>query len=211
MTSEPRLWSAAEVTMGFDHPRLPELREILDWSRRFLTTSHPDLGRNGPVCPFSAPSLRRDLFYLAVQDDVADIGRIGEVLSAFRVRFHEMAAELPDSSRELLTFIVVLPGLDHGDSTELDDLQRGMKEAYVADGLMIGQFHPTCAEPGLWNEKFRPLRSPIPLLAIRAMLPFDLPFLWDHTGHLDSYLERFAPQVPGRIRSQLIDRMVGAM
>ncbi|MEU0571504.1 DUF6875 domain-containing protein [Nonomuraea sp. NPDC005983] len=210
MRSEPRLWSAAEVSAGFDHPRLPELRKILDWSREFLTQGHPELGRHGPVCPFSAPSLRRDLFYLAVQEDVADIDSTAEVLSAFRTRFQELAATLPSASRELLTFIVILPDFDHDDSTELDALQRRLKEEHVSDGLMIGQFHPTCAEPGLWNQDFRPLRSPVPLLAIRTMLAFDLPFLWDEACHLDSYLERFAPDIPARIRSRMIDRIVPA-
>ncbi|MGN9841700.1 DUF6875 domain-containing protein [Nonomuraea sp. H19] len=200
----PQVWPAAEVAAGFDHPRLPEMRKILDWSREFLTKGHPELGRSGPVCPFSAPSLRRGLFYLAVEEDT-DIGVTVNSMTAFRERFLEMLEALSPERRELLTFVVVLPEID---GPELDELQRRLKEEYVAAGLMIGQFHPTCAEPGLWNGDFRPLRSPIPLLAIRMMLAFDLPFLWDETGHLGSYLERFAGGIPARIRAHLVDRLV---
>lgn len=194
----PQVWTAAEV-MELDHPRVPELRKVLDWSREFLTQGHPDLGRPGPVCPFSAPSLRRGLFRFAVEEgEVAD-----DTIAAYRGLFLDMLESLSPEHWELLTFVVVLPGID-GDA--LDFLQRRLKEEYVGAGLMIGQFHPTCAEPGLWNADFRPLRSPIPLLAIRTMLAFDLPFLWEE-GHLSSYLERFAGGIPARIRGYLVDRV----
>src|SRR5206468_1894821 len=45
------------------------------------------------------------------------------------------------------------------------------------DGLMLGQFHMKNEEPGLHNVNFRPLQSPIPLLAVRFMVMADLPFL----------------------------------
>jgi hypothetical protein len=54
---------------------------------------------------------------------------------------------------------------------------------------------PTRRNPGLWNEDFRPLRAPVPLLAVRRMLVFDLPFLVESSSHLDAWLERFAPRV----------------
>jgi hypothetical protein len=83
-----------------------------------------------------------------------------------------------------------------------------VKDEFVADGLMVGQFHPVCANPGLWNEDFRPLRSPVPLLAIRQMLVFDLPFLTTSAGHIDAWLGRFAPHLPPRVRAHLTARVV---
>ncbi|GAA3225382.1 DUF6875 domain-containing protein [Nonomuraea helvata] len=200
MTS-PQVWTAAEAMAGLDHPRLPELRKILDWSQEFLTQGHPELGRSGPVCPFSAPSLRRGLFHFAVEEgEVSD-----DTIAAYRGLFLDTLEAVSPEHRELLTFVVVLPDID---GTTLDAMQRRLKKEYVAGGLMIGQFHPSCAEPGLWNADFRPLRSPIPLLAIRTMLAFDLPFLWEEEGHLNSYLERFAGGIPARIRSHLVGRVV---
>lgn len=70
----------------------------------------------------------------------------------------------------------MLPHVDPVDPTPLDDLQRVAKDDFV-NGLMIGQFHPTCETLGsVWNPDFPALRAPIPLLAIRKLVVFDLPF-----------------------------------
>ena len=73
-------------------------------------------------------------------------------------------------------------------------------------GLMLGQFHPLPpAEGGLWNPDFRPLRSPVPLLAIRQMVPSDLPFLTGEVEFLDSYLRVFRDRLNDRQRAEADD------
>ncbi len=59
----------------------------------------------------------------------------------------------------------------------LNEVQQEIKPFFVEAGLMIGEFHQRNLSPGLHNENFRPLRSPVPLLAIRFMVEADLPFL----------------------------------
>jgi hypothetical protein len=157
----PRLWSVRDVTDG----RVPaehreDLRTVVRWSREFLVPSHPELGRTGPVCPYTKPSQDRELFLLAVLGGVTDIHEIGIRVDRLRRRYEEIAGTLQDSERQLLTVLLLLPAFDPTDSTDLDELQRGAKPEFVASGLMIGQFHPTCQQPGLWNPDFRPLRSP---------------------------------------------------
>ncbi|HVK25555.1 MAG TPA: hypothetical protein VM677_29700 [Actinokineospora sp.] len=195
-----KLWTAAEVDGGAE----PALASVLRWSQEYLVSPHPDLGRTGPVCPYTQPSLRKNLFYLALPESTD----LAASVAALRSCHARLAADLDPDDQELLTLLLVLPDLDHTDSTELDLVQRKAKDEFVADGLMIGQFHPVCAEPGLWNPGFRPLRSPVPLLAVRQMLVFDLLFLVDDFGHADSYLRRFAPAIPARVRDQLITRLV---
>ncbi|MER7849426.1 DUF6875 domain-containing protein [Kitasatospora sp. NPDC096077] len=202
-TAALRLFSAEEVDAGAARAH-PEAAEILRWARRFLTTAHPDLGRSGPVCPYTQPSLRRGLFHLAVTDG-APHADLHALVGELRGHYDRLLAHLTEEAeRELLTVLLVLPQLDPTDSTALDALQRGAKDEFVEQGLMIGQFHPVCEEPGLWNGTFRPLRAPVPLLAVRKLLVFDLPFLLGDPGHLAHYLARFAPQVPARIRDQLV-------
>lgn len=194
------VWSAAEVASG---NAAPELARVLAWARSYLVSPSPDLGRKGPVCPYTQPALQRDLFYLATSTgtDVQD------AVAYLRTWYETTASVMPAADRELLTVLLVLPHLDPVDPTPLDDLQREAKDDFVSNGLMIGQFHPTCEAAGLWNPHFRPLRAPIPLLAIRKLVVFDLPFLMDHRSHLDSFLRRFAPGIPARVRSQLTSRL----
>jgi len=42
---------------------------------------------------------------------------------------------------------------------------------------MLGEFHMRNNQPGLRNDDFFPLRTPIPCLAVRHMVPTDLAFL----------------------------------
>ncbi|MBW5481273.1 DUF6875 domain-containing protein [Streptomyces bambusae] len=200
-------WSAGEVARGeVPAPYAAPLQPVLLWSRDFLVSSHPELGRTGPVCPYTQPSLRKDLFHLALPSP--DCEDLSSAVDSLRTRHAKLSAPLSPEDRELLTILLVLPDFDPTDSVELDELQRKAKDEFVAEGLMIGQFHPVCEEPGLYNESFRPLRSPIPLLAVRKLLVFDLPFLVGDDAHMDHYLQRFAPEIPTRIRDQLVDRVV---
>ena len=64
------------------------------------------------------------------------------------------------------------------------------------DGLMIGRFHPASEDEGLWNRDFRPMRAPIPLLAVRHLVRNDAPFALRHPVLLASYLCRYAAAAP---------------
>lgn len=201
------IWTAAEVdNRGAPAEHLPYLREILAWAGRYLVSSHPELGRSGPVCPYTQPSLHKGLFHLAALTGETDVR---DAIESLRSWYERLSTRIAPEDRELLTILLVLPQLDYHDATALDDLQREAKDGFVADGLMIGQFHPVCDQPGLWNDEFKALRAPVPLLAIRKLVVFDLPFLVDNTAHAESYLRRFAPDIPPRIRDQLVKRLVG--
>ncbi|MFD9726983.1 DUF6875 domain-containing protein [Streptomyces sp. NPDC059072] len=202
-------WTAGEIARGeVPADAIGPLLQVLMWSRDFLVSSHPELGRSGPVCPYTQPSLRKELFHLALPS--AECEDLSQAVDSLRTRHATLSEPLSPDDRELLTILLVLPGFDPTDSVELDELQRKAKDEFVAEGLMIGQFHPVCEEPGLYNESFRPLRAPLPLLAVRKLLVFDLPFLVGDDSHMDHYLQRFAPEIPSRIRDQLVSRVVAA-
>merc|ERR1712023_588819 len=65
------------------------------------------------------------------------------------------------------------------DQTELciDGVQSACKPFFVRRGLMLGEFHLRNNSPGLRNKNFFPLRTPLPCLAIRHMVPSDIAFL----------------------------------
>jgi len=191
------LWSIAEVQAG----RIPAeavsaLQPIAAWSNSFLIADHPDLGRDGPVCPFSKASMDYGVFLLALLDGVTRNEEIAPAMHRYGDWYRDLSHSVDPARRKYLTFLVALPDIDATASDELDELQRDLKGRFVQDGLMIGQFHPVCERPGLWNANFRPLRSPIPLLAIRTMVRDDLPFLVDTPAHLEAYIARFGMPAP---------------
>ena len=170
----------------------------LEWARAFLASPHPDLGRKGPVCPYIRHSFDERLLHVTCRPD--ESCQSSDLVAAVRAThrwFAEIQRRTPEEIRHLVTVLVVLPRIDRSSAEPLNELHRVMKDEFVGHGLMIGQFHPACEAPGLWNPDFRPLRSPIPLLAIREMVSSDLPFLIGSPMHANEYLERFAALDPG--------------
>jgi hypothetical protein len=207
LDSDPSLYllTTSDVRQG----ALPEpagryrdaIEEVVRWSHEYLVENHPDLGRGGPVCPYVQPSLERDLLWLTVHPG-ADPPLDG--LARAAERYGRWFRELPPRSGRLAQYkaiLILLPDLppERGPDV-IDVVQRALKPRFVADGLMVGQFYPGCANPGLWNDRFRPLSSTVPLLTIRHMVAADAGFLGDAPGHLAAYLARFGDAVPSRLR-----------
>ncbi|MEO3861966.1 DUF6875 domain-containing protein [Acrocarpospora sp. B8E8] len=193
-----RLYDITEVG---DHRHL---RAAAGWAREYLCNPHPDLGRRGPVCPYAQSSIDRNRFHLALRPGVP--GTVDEVVSAvepYREWFTELAPrDEPDS---LHTTILILFPDAYGILTVIDAAQKRLKDLYVPDGLMIGEFHDGPPDkPGLWNPDLRPLASPVPMLVIRHMVATDLPFLADEPEHVQAYRAIFGDHVPAHLRDVVI-------
>lgn len=201
------LYEPADLYRGTGTPELADLRQIAAWAVDFLNAPHQRLGRRGPVCPYTRLSMDNNTFLLAHAGGEHDVPTIESTVDRYRQWFMELLERLDGPRGHLLTILVVLPGFDQTDSAPLDALQGRLKDAFVREGLMVGQFHPRCEQSGLWNEDFRPLRAPVALLAMRRMVSSDLPFLLDSASHLSAYLDRFAPDIPSHVRRLLVARI----
>ncbi|WP_216216773.1 DUF6875 domain-containing protein [Amycolatopsis aidingensis] len=171
------------------------LRRIHGWAREYLCRPNPDLGRRGDVCPFTSASLRKGLFLISVHpgrpERPADLA---ELLLHYRDWFTELSPSTEPES-QFKTILVLFPNLT--DVTLIDRTQGALKREYTEAGLMIGEFHPGPPDKGgLWNPDFRPLRAPLPLLAIRHMVPTDFPFLRDDEVTVAAYRDRFGDPLP---------------
>lgn len=194
-----------------NHPVLDgamdKLRAVFRWAREYLCRPHPELGRKGPVCPFVQGALERKTFFLGVlRGTDLKPADLDETMVVYRDWFRE----LPPTSgpaAQFKTILVTLPDAPPDKVNAIvDDTQRRLKPKFVSDGLMIGEFHDGPPNKGgLWNADFRPLRSPVPLLAIRHMVPSDFPFLADDREFLSSYLQRFGDAVPAALRSRVAE------
>jgi hypothetical protein len=170
------------------------------WIETFVSRRHADLGRDGFVCPFVPPSIDRQLLWLAGHEDEV---RRPEDLAGVMLDYRDWFLELPPQAgneKVYKAIVVLFPDLQSESGFNLiDAAQRQLKSAFVSQGLMIGQFYPLCDEPGVRRLEFRPLRSPVPLLVIRYMTRFDLPFLTD-PKFLAPYQTQFGNNVPERYR-----------
>ncbi|MEC3974213.1 DUF6875 domain-containing protein [Amycolatopsis sp. H20-H5] len=181
------------------------LRAIFDWGQGYLSSPHPELGRAGNVCPFAQPSLLQGRFFLAVQPGTPTEGpQLAATLRFYRNWFLDLAPRrLP--AAKLTTILLLFPDAPHDEvSRVVDAVQNALKSEYVDEGLMLGEFHNgPPPKGGLWNAAFRPLRSPVPMLVVRHMVPTDYPFLRDDTEQTRAYLRLFGDQIPGPLREQV--------
>lgn len=177
----------------------PHAEKVIAWAHAYLCRPHPRLGREGPVCPYTQPSLERSLFWLAFHPG-ADPPPHEAAAAVGRCRDRFLRLEPAGPEAQYKTILVLFPDLHAARAPAVvDAVQAALKPEFVAAGLMIGQFHPRCGEPALWNRGFRPLRSPVPLLAIRHMVRTDAAFLTTDAGSLAAYLQRFGDAVPARL------------
>lgn len=195
--------SKLSSTDGASDQALPYLQQLRDWVAGYLTQPHAELGRAGPVCPFARPTLDHDLlWYAVVHGDSPPLPEVVARLRELTAKFGSLPPEQgPDSL--LKAALIVFP--DVRDTSFIDRVQQTLKPDFVAAGLMIGQFYSGCSEPGLWSSTFRPLQSPVPLIAIRHMVSSDFPFLNSSAEWIEAYLRRFAPTVPSPVRAALAD------
>lgn len=132
-----------------------------------------------------------------------------EEACAVVTKYREWFLELePVAGREAeyKTILILFPDLAPARAPDvIDTIQAALKPEFIAQGLMIGQFHADCEEPALWNRDFRSLRSTIPLLAIRYMVRTDAAFLTKDAGSLAAYLRRFGQDVPSKLQSGVRD------
>lgn len=184
---------------------LEPLRAIADWAQQYLCQAHPELGREGPVCPYVQTSLRKCTFHLTVRR-----GRhySPEQVESIIVELRNFFLELEPTSGPALIFKTILclfPDFLPEDLPLLiDDVQSRLKSEYVPHGLMVGEFHDGPPNKGgLWNPDFRPLRAPVPMLVIRNMVATDFAFLKDDPEMFGYYLRTFGNEVPAHLRADV--------
>lgn len=178
---------------------------VLKWVREFIGAPHSNLGRAGSICPFVPGALNMDTIWIAeVADAEPTVESIGEIIKEYRNVF--LATE-PTKSPDAINkaFLVAFPTLTARGAEGaalVDKVQYKLKPYFVDQGMMLGEFHAMNESPGLRNPEFRPLRSPVPMLAIRLMVESDLPFMT---------LESYAPNERASFLRSYLYRLGGSL
>ena len=154
-----------------------DARVLADWVRQYLMRPHPDLGRTGHVCPFTAKAARLALLRIGISPlGPADRHQILRTMRDAMQAFHVLPSTR--ATRIFRTVIVGFPNCTGADGiAALHRVQNAMRYHSLVGAKMIGLFEPGSQATGLINAEFRPLRSPVPVLAIRMLVEQDAPFV----------------------------------
>ncbi len=198
-TDEPPLINVASLMTG-GHRSATSLHQVHEYLVS-LTQPHPDLGRPGAICPFLRRALDERLIWFRLFPGAAPpLSEVAEVILNCRDVLLALAPQTGNDAK-LKTVITVFPDVRAVDAPHIvDRVQRQLKADFVPLGLMVGQFHPLEDTPGLHNAQFRPLRSCVPMLAIRSMVPSDFNFVRDSPDLVKAYISNFGNAIPEKLR-----------
>jgi hypothetical protein len=178
-------------------PSAAALIGVAQWMRAYLTNAHPEFDRLGDVCPFADKAARADVFRIAVSE-----ARASDLLTIRRQMLDAFAAfDAIPYPRGMANFRSVIVAFPHCADAEgiagLAAVRKSLRQLSFAKARMVGVFHQSAEAPCLWSAAFRPLRSPIPLMAIRALVENDAAFVMRHPLLAPAYLRSF-PLAGGR-------------
>jgi hypothetical protein len=178
------------------------LLHVARWSKDFLTEPHAELGRAGHVCPYVSATIREQRYLLTVLNGAATRERETDRLILRLGRYFTELEPRVGRAAQKKTIVILFPDLPEDRVGELiNAMHQRLKPHFLRAGMMLGEFYRDSDKPGLHNPHFRPLRSDVPLLVIRAMLPQDIAFLSDQARFVRAYVRNFKARGCAEIRS----------
>lgn len=170
------------------------------WLLDEVCAPHPQLGRDGPVCPFTQPAMDRELLSVHVSSAASRADIMAEVLA----HADELAAE---PRRPLRCRVLVFPEVRG--RTTLKRCVDAVRQAVIAHDLVAGLFTPASTGRPLTggvahNPDYIP-RSPHSCVVLRYLSLHDIDQVKDDPDRLARYRARFDDHfAAGRVRDQRI-------
>lgn len=163
---------------------------LAEWLDYFIKRPHPELGRSGPVCPFVEPAQQAGTVELVAHhwSGPRNLAEMATLLDdAIR---HFKTTPWQSDNTALHALVIAITGLEPPDWWLIDKGHHAAKDA-LAQGLMLGLFHPNCLEPAVHNSGFPVNQAPLPVVVIRNMAFHDILFLHENPTGFGYYRQRF--------------------
>ena len=196
----------ATRTMEVADRDLDALRAVAQWIDAFVVKPHEDLGRSGPVCPFTPGALERNTLWLALEH-VGDRG-VPEVVELIRDYQRLFLETRPADGDDTIykAFFVVFTDLSTDRARGLlgDALDQLAVRSYAKDGFVMGPFYEGNDGTALYNASFHPFTSPVPSVLVRQAVVSDWKFFLDNEALFPLWAHRYgesgARELAGEVR-----------
>ena len=183
----------ANRTRELAESNLDALRAVAEWIKTFVVRPHKDLGRAGPVCPFTREALERNTLWL-VPEQIADrsVPEVAELISRYQ-RLFKNAQPTDGDDAIYKSFVVVFTDLSADRAKKFlgDVVDHLAVPSYVKDGFVMGPFYEGNEGTAIYNTSFHPFTSPVPFLLVRQAVVSDWKFFLDNEEWLDLWARRY--------------------
>lgn len=172
---------------------LTALRSVAEWTKTFVIQPHKDLGRAGPVCPFTAVAVERKTLWLAAERS-AGLGtpELIQLIEGYkRLLLTNPPVDGEDAGNK--SIVVVFPDLPAARAKDFIGaaLERIGIPYYADDGLVMGPFYESNDGTALYNANFRPFTSPVPMLLMRRAVVSDWKFFLNNEAFFKLWARRY--------------------
>jgi hypothetical protein len=180
------------------------LRAVADWIRD-VVMPNAELGRPGPVCPFTPVSLQRQVLWLA-PEHLGDGGvpRLVELLENAKRRLIDLAPPHGGGSDHGV-IVVVLTDVSADRAPALFDgaLAQIAVPSFVEDGILFGPFYDGHQGTAIYNTRFHPFQSPVPFVFVRYGVVDDWKFFLASDDMLGHWSRRFGEAATLAVAAEL--------
>lgn len=183
----------ADRTRRLAQSDVTALRAVADWTKSFVIRPHKDLGRPGPVCPFTPVSIEHKALWMAPERSAGRSKReVIELIKAYqKLLLSNPPAEGEGAKNK--SIVVVFTDLP---AAKAKDFIGGALEpiavrSYVDDGLVMGPFFEGNDGTAIYNPSFRPFTSPVPFLLMRRAVVSDWKFFLNNETWFDLWAKRY--------------------
>jgi hypothetical protein len=185
---------------------LDSLRAVTDWINTFITQTHKELGRPGPVCPFVPGSLERKALWLAPEHiasrSVADLVQLVNDYKTLLLRAQ------PSGGDDAIYKAILVVFTDVSADRANDDLNDGQMQnlnqpAYAHEGVVLGQFHERNEGSAVRNPDFHPFAAPVPFLLMRLAVAGDWVFFLNNNDWFKTWARRWGESAVNILAQEL--------
>ena len=172
---------------------LTALRAVAAWTKSFVIRPHKDLGRPGPVCPFTPVAIEHKALWLAPERSA---GRSKPEVIQLIKGYQKLLLSNPPAEGDGAknkSIVVVFTDLP---AAQAKDFIGGALESiavpsYVDDGLVMGPFFEGNDGTAIYNPNFRPFTSPVPFLLMRRAVVSDWKFFLNNEDWFKLWARRY--------------------